>query len=99
MKLDLTEAAISDLRSIRDYTLETWGSQQEEVYLNGLWSRLEQVLEAPDRWRLREDLFPGCRIAAYEKHVILFQVVGDVLIVVRILHAAMDFRRQLPDTR
>jgi plasmid stabilization system protein ParE len=36
MKLILTEAALDDLRSIRDYTLETWGAEQEEHYLNKL---------------------------------------------------------------
>ncbi len=30
MKLELTEAALSDLRSIRRYTLRTWGSAQEQ---------------------------------------------------------------------
>jgi plasmid stabilization system protein ParE len=30
MKLVLTEAALDDLRSIRAYTLETWGEEQEE---------------------------------------------------------------------
>jgi plasmid stabilization system protein ParE len=30
MKLVLTEAALDDLRSIRAYTLEAWGEEQEE---------------------------------------------------------------------
>ena len=30
MTLDFTAAAISDLRSIRGYTLENWGPQQEQ---------------------------------------------------------------------
>ena len=29
MKLILTEAALDDLRSIRAYTLETWGGEME----------------------------------------------------------------------
>ena len=41
MKLILTEAALEDLRSVRTYTLEHWGTQQEELYLNSLWEKFE----------------------------------------------------------
>ena len=34
MELDLSYAALSDLRAIRDYTLEKWGEEQEEKYLD-----------------------------------------------------------------
>jgi plasmid stabilization system protein ParE len=73
MKLRLTEAALADLRSIRAHTLETWGSDQEQRYLDRIWSRLEDLQQNPGRYRLRPDLFPGCRIAAEGKHVILFR--------------------------
>ena len=33
MNLEFTKAAVGDLKSIRQYTLETWGGEQEEVYL------------------------------------------------------------------
>ncbi len=95
MKLELTEAAVEDLRSIRDYTLEQWGSEQEEIYLDGLWDRLLALAANPDRSRSREDLFQGCKIAAHGKHVILFRTNGSELQVVRILHSAMDYSRHL----
>ena len=97
MTLDLTPAAISDLRSIRDYTLETWGELQEQEYLDALWKKFEEILSGPQRWRFRNDLFPGCQIASQGKHVILFRIDAEVLQVVRILHSAMDFRRHLPE--
>jgi len=95
--LDFTEAALSDLRSIRNYTLETWGSEQERLYLDSLWDKFEEILREPQRWRSRGDLFPGCQIAAQGKHVILFRIQGKVLQIVRILHGAMDFHRHIPD--
>lgn len=97
MTLDFTKAAVSDLQSLRSYTLETWGGAQEQRYLDALWKKFEEILADPARWRQREDLFPGCRIAAQGKHVILFRVEGSVLQIVRILHGAMDFPRHLPD--
>jgi plasmid stabilization system protein ParE len=43
MRLRFTEAALADLRSIRACTLETWGPGQEQRYLDGIWSRLEDL--------------------------------------------------------
>jgi len=96
MKLQLTKAALGDLRSIRAYTLETWGPDQEQRYLAQIWSRFEDLRQNPERYRLRPDLFPGCRIAAEGKHVILFRTHEGHLEIARVLHAAMDFKRHLP---
>lgn len=98
MTLDFTEAAVSDLQSIRHYTMRTWGSDQDQRYLDSLWDKFEEILREPQRWRHRDDLFPGCQIAAQGKHVILFRIRGEILQIVRILHSAMDFPRHLPET-
>ena len=95
MKLVLTQAALEDLRSIRHYTLETWGPEQEEVYLDRIWARFEIARANPERFRLRMDLFPGCRIAAEGKHVILFRSANDRLEIIRVLHSSMDYKRHL----
>lgn len=94
MRLVVTEAALDDLRSIRAYTLETWGAEQEERYLRQLWARFESLRANPLRYRLREELFPGCRIAAEGRHVILFRSSEEVLEIVRVLHSAMDYKRR-----
>lgn len=95
MILDFTDAAVSDLQSIRNYTLESWGPVQEQEYLDSLWAKFEEILADPPRWRYRNDLFPGCQVAAQGKHVILFRIQDKTLQIVRILHSAMDFRRHL----
>lgn len=97
MRLILTKAALDDLRSIRAYTLERWGSLQEEQYLDRLWTKFEDIRIDPLRYPLRKDLFSGCRIAAEGRHVILFRAGDDVLEIVRVLHSAMDFKRHLPN--
>lgn len=96
MTLEFTSAAISDLRSIRAYTLETWGPDQEQIYLDSLWAKFDEILASAGKWRVRNDLFPRCQIAAQGRHVILFRVQGTTLQIVRILHSSMDFPRQFP---
>jgi toxin ParE1/3/4 len=96
MTLDFTPAAVSDLRAIRAYTVETWGPKQEQIYLDALWRKFQEILANPKKWRVRADLFPGCQIAAQGRHVILFRIQEATLQIVRILHSSMDFRRHIP---
>ena len=96
MTLEFTNAAAADLQTIRNYTPENWGEEQEAVYLNALWSKFELILSDPQRFRFRRDLFPDCQIASQGKHVILFRIQGETLQIVRILHGAMDLPRHIP---
>ena len=95
MRLELTEAAVEDLRAIRAYTLHQWGERQEDIYLDQLWNRFAEILSDSSSYRFRHDLFPDCQLAAEGKHIIFFRVRKDVLQVVRVLHASMDFKRHL----
>ena len=95
--MDLTNAALIDLQAIRNYTLQTWGEEQEDKYLDEMWAKFEEILSDPKRWRFREDLFPGCQLASQGKHVILCCVEEETLQVVRVLHSAMDFSRHIPE--
>ena len=95
MNLEFTKAPVGDLKSILQYTLETWGGEQEEVYLNDLWKKFEHILDDPSRWRFRNDLFPCCQVASQGRHVILFRAQGKTLHIVRILHTVMDFPSHL----
>lgn len=96
MKLVLTEAALEDLRSIRTYTLATWGEEQEELYLGRIWNRIQTLREDPLRYRLRNELFPGCRIVSEGRHIILFHSEDENITIVRVLHSAMDLKLHLP---
>ena len=97
MKLVFSPAAINDLQSIANYTFQTWGAEQESVYLAALWHRLEAIRASPESHRIRKDLAIRCRSAHHEKHVIFFSVEDEVIEIIRILHGAMDFESQLPD--
>ncbi len=97
MKLVFSPEAINDLQSIANYTFQTWGAEQESLYLAGLWRRLEAIRASPESHRIRKDLAIVCRSARHEKHVIFFSVEDGEIEVIRILHGAMDFESQLPD--
>ena len=91
----LSESAAADLQDIVRYTMDRWGWQQLEVYLEGLEAGMQRLSEMPDIGRTRDELGPGVRSFLFESHQI-FYVVGDGQItVVRVLHERMDVERQL----
>ena len=63
MTLDFTRSAEEDLREISDYTRDTWGEVRQDNYLRQLYKKFQQMVENPDRWKFREDLFSKCQIA------------------------------------
>jgi toxin ParE1/3/4 len=94
----LSADAVSDLQGISDYTLHQWGKEQEPFYLTQVYARFEEISRDPARFRQREELFAGCRVAPVGRHLVFFLMRDDVIVVSRILHQAMDFPRHLfPD--
>jgi len=93
MNLILSPSAIRDLQGISDYTHRTWGAEQEDRYLKGLWEKLSEIQSSPNSCRLRDDLAKDCRSTRYEMHVIFFTIDGNKLQIIRILHGSMDFQR------
>jgi len=51
MHLELTQSATEDLRAIPNYTLKTWGEDQQESYLDGVYLKFEEISNAPAQWR------------------------------------------------
>jgi toxin ParE1/3/4 len=95
MTLTFSDDAKEDVQEIADYTFETWGDEQEQIYLSSLYRRLNEISEDPDRWKKRDDLFDGCQTALAGRHVIFFRIEGCDVFVSRILHQSMDVPRQI----
>jgi len=89
-RLDVTEDAEDDLRSILEYTLATWGERQRDVYAARIDLALDELIQHPYWGRPRDDLSPGLRSRLVEKHVVYYRVDDDVVTITRILHEKMD---------
>lgn len=88
-RLRYTRRAESDLDSIAAYTLEKWGLDQAQRYLNALFSCCESVAADLSRGRVHHPRPEYLRIEQ-GKHVVFFRrdASGETLIV-RILHERM----------
>ena len=90
LRLEVSELATDDLRSIQAYTLDHWGPVQATAYEESLHGVLEMLLARPGLGRARDDIRSGLQSYPVASHVILYRIDGDTLMVLRILHQRMD---------
>jgi toxin ParE1/3/4 len=92
-RIVLTERAREDARNIQLYTLEQWGNEQAAAYDEAIAAALERLRIHPRIGKARDDLRPGLRSYAVEKHLILYRIEGDELVVQRIVHSRQAIER------
>ena len=91
-----TEQAIADLEDIFVYTIETFGELQAERYRASLERGCQRIADDP---RLGRSIAGASRSFFYhpcESHVLFYMKQADGILIVRVLHATMDFVRHLP---
>ncbi len=85
----LSKLARIDLIDIADYTLDTWGLEQTQRYLDSLEAFFNRLVKAPKMGRSCNRIRPGYRGIEHEKHVILYRADGNGIFISRILHQRM----------
>lgn len=95
LKLELSTLAKDDLRDIAQYTFTNYGERQVDIYLQALYHGMELLAGNPEIGHRRDDVPSGYKSLLIEKHVIIFTVQGESLIIARILHQSRDMQRHL----
>ena len=93
MRLELSLRAQADLDAIRDYTVGQFGAAQAIAYLDAIEAAFRRLLAYPMMGTpaLRPDIRAfGCR-----QHQIYYALDDERILVVRVLHKAMDVERWL----
>src|SRR5262245_30503889 len=89
-KLEFTEDAELDLRSLLRYTNATWGPEQRDRYSDRLMGAVRDLLKHPHLGSARDDFAHGLRTLRVGQHVIFYRVFAQSIRVIRILHVKMD---------
>ncbi len=76
----------SDLAEILDYTVDTWGEQQAENYIDELASCFQMLADSPGLGRACDLLSPGIRRFEQGRHVIFYKPDKHGILIARILH-------------
>jgi len=97
------QAAGRRIDDIYIYTRETWGEDQAEQYIRGLFARFEDIAARRVAWRdVPRELGVQGFYCRYERHYIYWRVLSDGAIgIVTILHERMHqidrFRQDSPN--
>lgn len=94
-RLEFTEIARADLKSIHRYSQRTWGTERTAQYIAALRDTMKGLVAGIIVSRLRDDLRPGLHMATSGRHCIFFEEDQSRALVVRVLHERMDYQRHL----
>ena len=94
---ELTEEAKRDLLNIWIYTADTWSANQADRYYSKLIASFQLIAEKIGFAGLRYDnIYEGLFGYHIEKHIVFYlRKTDDSILIVRILHENMDYKRHL----
>lgn len=93
----LTEDAERDIQDIYLYTLEKFGIDQADRCTAELFDRFSELAARPSLGRDFSFVLPNTRRANHASHAVYFRMADNGILVLRILHQAMDPARHMGD--
>ncbi|TWB20854.1 toxin ParE1/3/4 [Nitrospirillum amazonense] len=91
----LSGKARDDLKRIAQQSLAQWGMVQAERYIFGLHELFGRLVTLPDLGRDAGGIRPGYLRIESGSHVVFYRKTANGILIVRVLHAHMDFSRYL----
>ena len=86
----LTLAAKGQLKSIWQYTFETWGEQKADAYLTEIEEKLNMLAVNPNLGRGRPDVKDNYYSFKVNKHIVFYLFDEQHVDVIGVLHERMD---------
>ena len=85
----------NDLIKIYEYGFLKFGEAQAEKYFSELQDCFQLLNESPFICRERDEFNPPVRICHHGRHLIIYLIMDDYILIVRVLHERMDVQRRL----
>jgi len=82
----LSNKALEDLLVIISYTLDRWGIEQAQKYRDAFYEGCELIGKTPGIGRTCDPLGRGLRRLEQGRHIVFYRLVGDKVVISRILH-------------
>ena len=95
MRLELSRRAQADLDDIRDYSLAEFGPARAIAYLDAVDDAFRRILDYPDIGSAHPNVHPPIKSLGCRQHRIFYERGANAILIVRVLHKAMDMERHL----
>ena len=90
-----SKKAEKDLIEIYRYGFLNHGEQQADFYTEALKQKCQFLADNPFLYRERNEFTPPVRMYHHKKHLIIYAVETDHILIVRILHERMNVEKHL----
>jgi toxin ParE1/3/4 len=95
MRLEQSRLAKADIDAIFEFGLANHGIDGTLHYLDAIEHRFKQLLSYPLSGRAEPEISGSLRSMSCEAHRIYYEIVGDAIIIQRVLHKSAEVRRWL----
>lgn len=99
MRIRFRPAALVDLDKIYDSTVERWSLKQADNYHAQLMAAVDRLLANPRSGHVYASLDSNIKYRSISsgRHLVFYQIDGEIIDIIRILHDRMDLRSKLAD--
>jgi toxin ParE1/3/4 len=94
-RVEFSNAAVSDLAEIDEYSLSQFGEEVAEVYMGGFDKAFALLRDHPKAGAAVPEYGKSYHCLLNRRHRIFYSVKGDVVTIIRILHHAKDAKSAL----
>lgn len=91
----LQPEALNDLEDIWFYTAKKWGVEKAIEYIDLLNAKFSAIAEQPLLNRERLEFTPPVRLHHHRSHLIVYTLIDEGIVIIRVLHKNMDVENQL----
>ncbi|WP_409934932.1 type II toxin-antitoxin system RelE/ParE family toxin [Novosphingobium sp. 9] len=92
VEVRLSTAARSDLAAVDAYSARQFGDDVADAYARGFLEAFDLLARHPQSGAPRPELGEEIRCLVHRRHRIFYRFGDDIVLIVRILHHAMDER-------
>ena len=90
--------ANADLEDITDYTARTWGAAQAKKYNRDIRGKIVELANGEASIQSMNVSKVGLYKTRVNRHLIIFEQTDEQILIVRVLHEAMDIPRHIGPT-
>jgi toxin ParE1/3/4 len=94
-KIKFSPQAKADLADFDDYSVDQFGRDAADTYARGFNETIDVLRRHPLAGAEKPELGRALRCIVHRKHRIFYTVVGESVLIVRIIHHARDASRAL----
>jgi toxin ParE1/3/4 len=89
-RIVISPRARRDISEIHRYTVQRWGEQQAEAYVDGIWAAIESLATFPELGLVAGVGPSGTRRIVATRHVIYYRIGSSSIEIARIVHDRRD---------